>query len=196
MARAAATEPRWLEQRGGARRLASQRPRRHLAASDFPTINNITRPDDSSNSCDDDSSGSEGPAETPRGSGVLANPLVVVDEITDDSLNRVGRHRFERLVNHVCTHRNTTLMCSIQSASSIPVAARRGFNHYVVWPQPDRTLDKIIANRAGIPLGMLDDLFGLLRGPKEFVWVDMDSPQDSVWRYRVGFEPVEREMTQ
>lgn len=169
----------------------------HLyTANDFPTIDNIDNPNDDEPAPDtaDDAlkDPPDEPAEKPVGSGVLANPLVVVDEITDDALGKVGQHRFERLVNHVCTHRNATLMCSIQSASSIPAKVRRGFNHYIVWPQPDRALDEIIAKRAGVPSDMLNDLFGLLRDPKEFVWIDMDSPPDSEWRYRVGFEPVER----
>lgn len=171
-------------------------PMQLYTANDFPTVNNIDNPDDDppAEYADEDalSDPTDAPAETPHGSGKLANPLVVVDEITDDALGRIGRHRFERLVNHVCTHRNATLLCSIQSAASIPAAVRRGFNHYVIWPQPDRALDEIIAKRAGIPNGMLNDLFGLLRDPREFLWIDMDSPPDSEWRYRVGFEPVER----
>lgn len=163
------------------------------AVNDFPTLKNIEDPDDARGMAgsgvekdkEEDSSEDEKPAET-----ISPNPLVIVDEITADSLGTRGNHRFERLVNHVCTHRNTTLLCSIQSASNLRPMVRRGFNHYVMWKQPDIVLNKILAHRAGIHPDVLEALFSLTHDPHEFVWIDLDSPKDSQWRYRVMFEPV------
>jgi len=89
-------------------------------------------------------------------------------------------------VNHVCTHKNTTLLCSAQSAASIPPAVRRGFNHFALWKQPDEMLNGILARRTSMTIDILNDLFELLRDPHEFIWIDMDSPFDSDWRYRVS----------
>lgn len=170
--------------------------------SDFPTLKNIDNPwddgepkseEDESDAKKDPQSDDEEPISQPiECSKVLDNPLIVVDEVTADALGKKGCHRFERMVNHACTHRNTTLLCSIQSATSIPACIRRGFNHFALWKQPDQMLNKILAQRASISHEMLGDLFGLLRDPHEFIWIDLDSDNDSEWRYRIGLmEPIQ-----
>lgn len=158
---------------------------------DFPTLKNIEDPYDTkdgkgvkkedNSEVEESSSDDEQPTKD-----VLSNPLVIVDEVTAELLGKKGCSRFERMVNHACTHRNTTLLCSIQSAASIPPIVRRGFNHFVLWKQPDEMLNKILARRTSITPAILNDLFGLLYDPREFIWIDLDSPIDSDWRYRVG----------
>jgi len=153
---------------------------------DFPTIKNIEAPieeiaqDESQYDADEDESSAD---DLP----VLQNPLVIVDEVTSDQLGKVGAHRFERLVNHVATHRNTTVICSIQSLLNIPAKSRRAFNHIALWKQADRAVDQMAAQRSGIPYEMLTDLFGLCSSPYDFVWIDLDSHHDSCWRYRLDF---------
>lgn len=121
----------------------------------------------------------------------LDNPLIIIDEVTNDSLGKIGSHRFERLVNHACTHRNATLICSIQSLMSIPPKARRGFNHFALWKQADKQLNKLVADRASIKPETLEDLFGLCHDKHDFIYVDLDSPHDDQWRYRLNFiEPI------
>lgn len=145
---------------------------------DFPTLQNIENP------FSDEEDSTESPP-------ALSNPLVVVDEVTADILGKKGCSRFERMVNHVCTHRNTTLLCSIQSASNIPPIVRRGFNHFALWKQPDEMLNKILARRTSITPSVLNSLFTILKDPHEYIWIDLDSPIDSEWRYRLGFmEPI------
>lgn len=141
----------------------------------FPTLNNIDNPYE-------DESVEKKP---------LDNPLIIVDEITNDSLGKIGAHRFERLVNHACTHRNATLLCSIQSLMSIPPKARRGFNHFALWKQADKQLNKLVADRASIKSETLEDMFELCRDKYDFIYIDLDSPHDSEWRYRLNFlEPI------
>lgn len=155
---------------------------------DFPTLKNLDDP-----WSDDEAKKEEDPQQRVSGGGgkLLDNQLVVVDEITADSMGKKGAHRFERLVNHGCTHRNTTLLCSIQSAVSLPASVRRGFNHFALWKQPDQMLNKMLAQRSGISSGMLDDLFTLLKDPHEFIWIDLASGKDSPWRYRLGMmDPI------
>lgn len=141
----------------------------------FPTLENIDNP-----------FGEEEEEKKP-----LDNPLIIVDEVTNDSMGKEGSHRFERLVNHACTHRNATLMCSIQSLMSIPPKARRGFNHFALWKQADKQLNKLVADRASINPDTLSDMFELCKDKYDFIYVDLDSPHDSHWRYRLNFiEPI------
>ncbi len=161
---------------------------------DFPTINNIDdiemiAPDlPTSPEANEKGGEIEKPEKkekkTPQ---VLANPLVIVDEVTSDQLGKVGAHRFERLVNHVATHRNTTVICSIQSLINIPPKSRRAFNHIALWKQADKAVDQMAAVRAGVPYDMLRDLFGLCTSPYDFIWIDLDAHHDSPWRYRLDF---------
>jgi hypothetical protein len=147
--------------------------------SDFPTLKNIEEPDADYGDRDDKS---DDDMRTP-----LQNPLVIVDEVTTDQLGKVGAHRFERLVNHVATHRNTTVLCSIQSLINIPAKSRRAFNHIALWKQADKAVDQMAAVRSGIPYDTLRDFFGLCRSPYDFIWIDLDSDHDSPWRYRLDF---------
>lgn len=153
---------------------------------DFPTIHNI---DDFSPLAPADGGAlaeTDNDAEK-KTTQVLANPLVIVDEVTSDQLGKVGAHRFERLVNHVATHRNTTVICSIQSLINIPPKSRRAFNHIALWKQADKAVDQMAAVRAGVPYDMLRDLFGLCTSPYDFIWIDLDAHYDSPWRYRLDF---------
>lgn len=174
---------------------------------DFPTLENIEAPDpvgsdsgsdaeaesDDRNPLSDPVEGGRNPlAPDPEGptrdtAPPLANPLVIVDECTSEQLGKAGSARLERLVNHVCTHRNTTLMCSIQSLLNIPAKARRGFNHLALWPQADTTVNQMAAQRAGLKYDMLKDLFGLCKSRHDFIWIDLDRNPDSPWRYRLNF---------
>lgn len=152
---------------------------------DFPTLANIENPfgDDSELDSDDDSD---------VGKEIkFDNPLVIVDECTQDQLGKLGCHRLERMVNHICTHRNTTLICSIQSLLNLPPKARRGFNHLVLWKQADKDVNRMSAQRASIEPEMLADMFELCNSKYDFIWIDLDQPHDSKWRYRLNFyEPI------
>lgn len=163
--------------------------------SDFPTIENIDHPDileQSSSSDSSDEDESEGADNKPKESkkdkkkpDPLQNPLVIIDEVTSDQLGKIGASRFERMVNHVATHRNTTVVCSIQSLLNIPPRSRRAFNHFVLWKQADKAVDQMAANRSGIPYEILYDMFGLCRDPHDFIWIDLDTSHDDTWRYRL-----------
>jgi hypothetical protein len=159
--------------------------------SDFPTINNIDQPDmpkdDDENDIDKNHvlCGATPDDDRKSKADPLTNPLVIIDEVTSDQLGKQGAHRFERLVNHVATHRNTTVICSIQSLLNIPPKSRRAFNHIALWKQADKAVDQMAATRAGIPYDMLRDFFGLCRSPYDFIWIDLDCPHDSVWKYRL-----------
>lgn len=144
---------------------------------DFPTIKNIESGID--NEVPDEKS--------PEESAPLDNPLVIIDEITTDQLGRIGQHRFERLVNHVATHRNCTVICSIQSMLNIPPKCRRAFNHFALWKQADHAVDQMAAGRSGISYEVLRDMFGLCQNQHDFIWIDLDSGHDSPWRYRLNF---------
>lgn len=122
--------------------------------------------------------------ESPKPAG---SPLVIVDEITESQLSKEGKSRFERLVNFVCTHRNTALLCSIQSLTNIPPKCRRGFNHYALWKQNDAHLNKLIESRCGIDHEFMEALFDLCKTRHDFIYIDTEAHRDSGWRYRLNW---------
>lgn len=142
---------------------------------DFPTIANIEKP------FEDDESDEELSEKKTSG------PLVIVDEITTDQLGKQGAARFERLVNYGCTHRNTTLFCSIQSLLNLPPKVRRAFNCFALWKQNDEQLNKIVSNRCGIEMDFLQSLFGLCQSKYDFIFIDTDEDRESEWRYRLNW---------
>jgi len=126
------------------------------------------------------------PPENPA-STLGACPLVIIDELTSDVLPMTQQMRLERLLNYGSTHKNTSVIASIQNITSIPPKARRGFNQFCLWRSPDENATALAATRAGVPTGMLKELFGLCTDPHDSIWVDTDQPHDSQWRYRLNF---------
>lgn len=165
-------------------------PMYYYSAEDFPCSENLERPEDPRvGEHDGSSSGAEDdalPSEPDTSGDWGACPLVIVDEITDDSLSPESKHRLERLLNYCSTHRNTSVACSIQSALSLPPRARRAFDHYCLWPQPDRTASTMAATRAGVPPGMLQELFGLCADRHDSIWVDTTKGADDPYKYRLN----------
>lgn len=147
---------------------------------DFPTISNIENPFESSDNENDAGEDSEEKKET-------LGPLVIVDEITTDQLGKEGAARFERLVNYGCTHRDTTLICSIQSLLNLPPKVRRAFNCFALWKQNDEQLNKIVSNRCGIHMDFLESLFQLCQSKYDFIFIDTDEERESEWRYRLNW---------
>src|SRR5579864_7685106 len=101
---------------------------------DFPTSENIATPEPPPIGETPDAGGSDDEAEPEPPDGAPnalgAAPLVIVDEVTADQLPADAKLRFERLLNFVSTHKNTTVMCSIQSVVNLPPKVRRGFNEF------------------------------------------------------------------
>jgi hypothetical protein len=162
----------------------------------FPTMEGIldgeTEEDGGENAADepapeDDASASEEVSDSDTQIEKVGSPMVIVDEITSSQLNKLGRERFERMVNYVITHSDSTLICSIQSLMSIPADARRGFNVFNLWPQKDDTLNKLVAKKVGIDIEFLSDLFRLCEDKYDFITIDTDEPISSIWRYRLCF---------
>lgn len=122
-----------------------------------------------------------------EGIDMASDPLVIIDEITTDMLSPEGKTRWERLMNYGSSHKNTSVICSIQSCVNIPPKVRRAFNNYVLWKQPDKTATTMAATRAGVPPAMLEEMFdGLCEDPHDSIWVDTTQPPDSPWRFRLN----------
>lgn len=114
------------------------------------------------------------------------DPLVIIDEVTGDMLNKENKTRFDRLMNYVSSHKNTTVMCSIQAITSLPPRCRRAFNQYVLWKQSDHDANVMASNRAGVPYEMLQDLFKLCTNKHDSIWVDCDKANDAAGRFRLN----------
>jgi hypothetical protein len=156
---------------------------------DFPTADNLEHPEPvpvGDSEVEPVDIGLPEPEVGGFGPDAGTDPLVIVDEITEKGLNGASAHRFERLLNFASTHKNTTVLCSIQAVNNLPPKVRRGFSQFVLWPQRDRMATALAATRAGVPPELLEDLFGLCRTPYESIWIDATQPAGSPWRFRLN----------
>lgn len=127
-------------------------------------------------------------------------PLVIIDEIIDDLLSPQSRMRLDRLLNYASTHRNCSVICSIQSLISIPSSSRRAFNIFTLWRQADKNSNLLTAQRSGIHPGMLAELFDdLCHDMHDNITIDLTRKIDDPWRIRFNLlcpvkclEPVSR----
>jgi hypothetical protein len=150
---------------------------------DFVTLKNIESPDEVDS--DDEGYHTEEDSESGEKEDLSKNPVVIIDEITADTLKH--KDRMERLINYGATHKNILVICSIQSLMSIPVKSRRGFSQFCLWKQNDDTVNRLAASRAGVKQDVLDDLFKLCKSKHDSIWIDCDRHYDDKWRYRLNF---------
>lgn len=116
-----------------------------------------------------------------------ASPLVIIDEVTADTLSPENKHRLERLLNYCSTHHNTSVAYSIQSAMAVPAPSRRAFDHYCLWKQHDSAVDAMIASRVGVPPSLLHELFDeLCLKPHDSIWIDSTKGADDPYRFRLN----------
>lgn len=112
-------------------------------------------------------------------------PLVIIDEIIDDLLSPQSRMRLDRLLNYASTHRNCSVICSIQSLISIPSSSRRAFNIFTLWKQADKNSNLLTAQRSGIHPSMLTELFDdLCHDMHDNITIDLTRKIDDPWRIR------------
>ncbi len=162
----------------------------YYSPEDFPTPKNLESPDPPpiGDTVDDDEDSDEeekDPIDLPE---VESAPLVIIDEVTRDTLGIEGCSRFERLMNYGATHKNSTVFVMAQDITSIPPKARRGVNQFCLWKQPDKAAETMAATRAGVPPEMLQKFFQeLCHDKRDSIWIDCDVSPDSPWRFRLNF---------
>lgn len=167
------------------------KPMYYYDPDDFPTTENLTDPEDPpiGSSADAEERKTLGPDPS-----LSSRPFVIIDELTSDVLSPESRSRFERLMNYGSTHKNTSVACCIQSVVNLPPRCRRGFSHYVLWEQPDKSASTLAATRSGITPAVLETLFGLCETRFDSIWIDTDQTPDSEWRFRLNvFSPISLE---
>lgn len=152
---------------------------------DFLTMDNLTNPEVPTDIKGDGIT--EDMKEVLENINYGADPLVIIDEVTSDVLGKASTERFERLMNFGSSHKNTTVICSIQSIVNLPAACRRGFNHYALWKQSDRQANTLAATRVGITPDLLYSLFELCHNPHDSIWIDADRRNDDRYRFRLNF---------
>lgn len=153
----------------------------------FPTLANIDDPFGDDLEAESERENSSDEEKNEKNEKNPPHSVIIIDEVTNGGLNKISAHRFERLVNHACTHRNATLICSAQSLMEIPAKVRRGFNNFALWKQADEQLNKMVARRCSIKPQTLEDMFELCRDKYDFIYIDLDAPHDSEMRYRLNF---------
>ena len=151
--------------------------------SDFPTTENIEDPDPIAIGEHSGTDAGDEPIPHTRHQA----PFVIIDEVTTEMLDAEGKSRLERLMNFGSTHRNCSVAYSIQAVTNVPAKARRGFNQFCLWPQPDEAATVMAATRCGVPPAVLKELFQLCADRHDCIWVDCDQPPDSPWRFRLNF---------
>lgn len=151
---------------------------------DLPSAENLSKPGDPHIG-----EHAEGPADEgePVGGDWGDSPLVIIDEVTAETLSPESKHRLERLLNYCSTHHNASVAYSIQSAMAVPPPSRRAFDHYCLWKQHDSAVDAMISTRAGVPPGLLHELFeDLCQKPHDSIWIDSTRNADDPYRFRLN----------
>ena len=95
--------------------------------------------------------------------------LVIIDDFELKELGKTQRSNLDRLIGHVSTHRNVSVMLCAQEYFNVPTVARRCSNVHVFWKPRDVRNLQDMSQRVGEDL---EGLFTLASGAKDSVWID------------------------
>lgn len=95
--------------------------------------------------------------------------LVIIDDFELKELGKAQRSNLDRLIGHVSTHRNVSVMLCAQEYFNVPTVARRCSNVHIFWKPRDMRNLQEMSQRVGEDL---ESLFDLLNGTKDSVWID------------------------
>jgi len=114
--------------------------------------------------------------------------LVIVDDFELKEIGRKQRANLDRLIGHVSTHRNVSVMLCAQEYFNVPTIARRCSNVQVFWkPRDMRNLGQM-SQRVGQDL---EELFKLCQSQKDSIWVDLTSRSPAPLRLN-GYSIISR----
>jgi hypothetical protein len=98
--------------------------------------------------------------------------LVIIDDFELKQLPKTQRASLDRLIGHVSTHRNVSVMLCAQEYFNVPTIARRCSNVHVFWKPRDMNNLSMMSQRAGEDL---ESLFQFCPNTKDSIWIDQTS---------------------
>lgn len=98
--------------------------------------------------------------------------LVVIDDFELKELSKNNRKNLDRLIGHVSTHRNVSVILCAQEYFNVPSIARRCSNVHVFWRPRDHNNLAMMSSRVGEDL---ESLFQFCNTSKCSIWVDQTS---------------------
>ena len=102
--------------------------------------------------------------------------MVIIDDFELKEIGKGQRANLDRLIGHVSTHRNVSVMLCAQDYFNVPTIARRCSNVHIFWKPRDANNLSMMTQRVGEDL---EQLFKTIATTvKDSIWIDMtaDSP--------------------
>lgn len=123
-----------------------------------------------------------------NGKGNFLKTLVVID---DYELKEIGKHQrasLDRLVGHVSTHRNVSVVLCTQDYYNFSPIVRRCASTYILWKPRDHRSINTISQRIGQDMAQL---FELCKGVHDSIWIDLSPNTPLPLRFN-GYIPILR----
>lgn len=97
---------------------------------------------------------------------------VILEDLDFTAMTRTQKYNLNRLFGYVSSHKNITIMLSVQDPIACPTFARRAANFFIFAKSPDVNATAAIASRVGMNKTLLLKLFGLCPQPYDTIWID------------------------
>jgi hypothetical protein len=106
-----------------------------------------------------------------------------------NELNKEQKHNLDRLMAYVSTHKNVSVLIALQDPYNVFPAIRRMAN---VWIMGKLDIQSImdLMNKLGFNAVKTKELFSLLKGPHDTLWID--KTKNTPYPIRLnGYTPIE-----
>jgi len=118
--------------------------------------------------------------------------IVIIDEVNIKGLSNKQQNELLNLFQYVSSHCNCSITLIYQDFFKVPPAFRNACNQYILFKTNDRSRIQQIAMRIDEDVSNLYELMeGICRYKNDFLFIDMESPKDTKFRYRLNlFNPI------
>lgn len=116
--------------------------------------------------------------------------LVILDDLEFKGMGKAQKRNLDRLFGFVSTHKNISVCLCSQDTFNVPAIVRRCSNLWILWRMQDLDSLAVCARKCGYSALDFRQLFKMLDGPKESIWIDLTDHSPYPLR-KSGFQLIE-----
>ena len=124
---------------------------------------------------------------TPQEWEGIDKSLVILEDLAYKDMNKVDKESIRRLFAYCSTHKNISVICTLQDFHSIDSIIRRCTNLFILFPSVDCTNITTISKKVGLKKEELEMLFRkYCKSNHDSIWLDMTDNNRSLYPIRLN----------
>ena len=119
--------------------------------------------------------------------------LIVIDDLELKNLSKEQKTNLDRLFGYVSTHKNISVMCTLQDAFNCPPSVRRCTNLFILWRVTDMDSLAMLSRKVGMSCDEFKYIFKhICKEHHDSLWIDQTKNTPYPLR-KNGFELLQKD---